>query len=120
MKYDEFSNKNLKNFVDKLGDDLASIETPHAFSQFTEIFHSALDSTCKLQKPKVTKRTPLNNPWITDSIKNAVEKKHELKNNWVKSIDKKLNPEGDQNLHKIFIDYRTVLKAVINTAKKHT
>ena len=117
VKYYEFSNKNLEKFVLQLDNDLKCINTPDVFSQFTEIFHCALDSTCKLEKPKVTKRTPQNNPWITDSIKAAVEKKHELKNNWVKSIDKKLNPEGDQHLHKIFTDYRRVLKAVINAAK---
>ena len=86
------------------------------FSEFTDKFGRALDLSCKLEKPKVTKRTPLNNPWITDSIITAIEKKHELKGNWVKTTNKK-TPEGDMQLYKIFTDYRRILKAVINSAK---
>ena len=86
------------------------------FSEFTYLFGNALDSTCKLEKPKVTKRTYQNNPWITDSIITAIEKKHELKENWVKTIKKK-NPGGDPVLHKIFSDYRKILNQVINSVK---
>ncbi len=86
------------------------------FSEFTYIFGKALNLTCKLEKPKVTKRTYQNNPWITDSIITAIEKKHELKENWVRTIKKK-QPGGDIALHKIFSDYRKILNQVINSAK---
>ncbi|KAL5255671.1 hypothetical protein ACHWQZ_G011039 [Mnemiopsis leidyi] len=113
----DYSNKNLEQFVNKLDTDLSKITTVNEFSDFTTIFHSALDSTCKLLRPKVTKRTPKNNPWITDSIKTAIDRKHEMKEDWVKTIDAKKMPLGDQLLKKRFTDYRRVLKAVINTAK---
>jgi hypothetical protein len=59
----------------------------------------------------------LNNPWITESIVEAVERKHELKDNWVNSINKE-TPEGNTQLYNIFSNYRRVLKAVINSAKR--
>lgn len=33
-----------------------------------------LDECCKLEKPKETKRTPIDNPWITEGIAEAVVK----------------------------------------------
>ena len=66
----------------------------------------------------ITKRTPINNPWITDSIRAAIEKKHALKDDWTKSVNKN-RPSGSPELKKAFDDYRRVLKAVINAAK-HT
>jgi len=116
VKFYEYSNQNLEKFVSKLDNDLRNLPDFNDFSSFTKIFNNALDSSCKLQRPKVTKRTLQNKPWITESIKAAVDKKHKLKDNWVKSI-KKSKPGGDPNLNKVFTDYRRVLKAVINTAK---
>ena len=116
VKYYEYSNENLNKFVTKLENDLSFHSASDNFSEFTDIFKNALDETCKLEKPKVTKRTRHNNPWITDSIISAVEKKHELKSNWVKSIKNKL-PEGDPILRKTFTDYRKVLNQIINSAK---
>ena len=86
----EYSNKNLEKFVKKLENDLTCIDSVGEFSEFSEIFNSALDSTCKLPRPKLTKRTSQNNPWITDSIKTAIERKHEMKNEWVNSINAKM------------------------------
>ena len=117
IRFYEYSNKNLEQFVEKLENDLNNIDSINEFSEFTEIFHGALDSTCKLLRPKTTKRTFQNNPWITDSIKTAIDRKHEMKEEWVNSIDKKTRPLGDQCLKKSFTDYRRVLKAVINSAK---
>ena len=54
------------------------------FAEFIDIFQSSLDATCKLETPKTTKHTIQNNPWITDSIVAASERKHELKNDWIK------------------------------------
>ena len=116
VKYYEFSNENIKKFATKLEDDLAGHEITNRFSEFTDIFGKALDSTCKLEKPKVTKRTTSNNPWITESIVAAVDRKHELKDDWVKSICKEA-PEGDSHLYSVFSNYRRVLKYVINSAK---
>lgn len=64
----------------------------------------------------MTKRTPLNNPWITEGIIIAIDKKHELKRDWTSTITK-TKPDGDLILHKVFADYRKVLNDVIKTAK---
>ena len=117
IKYYEFSNENIRKFVIKLEHDLAGFEISNLkFSDFTDIFGKALDFACKLQKPKVTKRTTLNNPWITESIVTAVDRKHELKDIWVKSINKEC-PQGNAQLYDTFTNYRRVLKYVINSAK---
>ena len=117
VKLYDFSNENLKKFVAKLESDVTELHISNKFSEFTDLFGTALDYACKLDKPKVTKRDRATNPWITDSIIAAVEKKHEMKENWVNSISKKC-PEGDTQLHQLFSDYRRTLKAVINFAKK--
>ncbi|HBI41090.1 MAG TPA: hypothetical protein DDY16_09130, partial [Tenacibaculum sp.] len=109
-------NANLNKFITKLENDLTNHTVSENFSQFTDLFAHALDATCKLERPKMTKRTLQNNPWITDSIISAIERKHELKDNWVESITKKL-PGGDPTLRKMFTDYRKILNQVINSAK---
>ena len=116
--YYEFSNSNLSKFVDELQAKITYTQPWPSinFSEFTNIFGSALDATCKLEKPKITKRTPLNNPWITEGIINAIDKKHELKRDWTNTITK-IKPDGDPYLHKVFTDYRKVLNDVIKTAK---
>ena len=116
VKHYEFSNENIRKFVTKLENDITGLTISKRFSEFTEIFGKALDYACKLEKPKFTKRTALNNPWITESIIAAVDRKHELKDDWVNSINKMV-PEGDASLRKLFTDYQRVLKAVINSAK---
>jgi hypothetical protein len=108
----EFSNENLKKFSAALENELSS----HTFSDFTSAYSSAIDSACKLDKPKMTRRNPINNPWITSSIISAVDRKHELKDKWVKSITRS-NPNGDQDLYQTFSLYRKVLKPIINSAK---
>ena len=117
MMYYDFCNANLNKFVEKLESDLSDHRASTKFSEFTNVFGKALDDTCKLEKPKTTKRTYQNNPWITPSIISAVDKKHELKDNWVKTI-KKDAPRGDPVLRKIFTAYRTTLTCVIDSAKK--
>ncbi|KAL5255206.1 hypothetical protein ACHWQZ_G014595 [Mnemiopsis leidyi] len=116
VKYYDYSNRNLQSFAQKLCTDLAGHQISNNFSCFVEIFNKALDDTCKLETPKVTKRTKIANPWITDSIISAVDRKHELKNDWIKSI-RKDTPAGNPTLRKLFTDYRSVLNLVIKNAK---
>ena len=116
VKYYDYSNRNLETFAQKLQNDLTEHQASNNFSCFVDIFKKALDDTCKLETPKVTKRTKIVNPWITDSIISAVERKHELKNDWIKSIRKDI-PAGNPTLRKSFTDYRAVLKLVIKNAK---
>ena len=116
VQYYDFSNANLNKFLTLLNTDLSKLHTTHEFSDFTKLFDHVLDTTCKLTKPKTTKRNPINNPWITDSISAAVEKKHELKDTWITSKTK-ANPDGDLDLEQTFKVYRRILKSVINAAK---
>jgi len=116
IKYYDYSNKNLENFTQNLSEKLADHQVSHDFVNFVNIFSEALDDTCKLERPKVTKRTRMNNPWITDGLIAAIDRKHELKHDWIKSINKH-NPLGDQVLRKVFTDYRSALSPIIKQAK---
>jgi len=116
VKLYEYSNKNLENLVTRLESDLANHSASNNFTNFTNLFGKAVDATCKLERPKITKRTPQHNPWITESIIAAIERKHELKDAWVDSVNK-ATPLGDPILRKQFTDYRNVLTCVINSAK---
>ena len=112
----EFSNSNVNKFIEQLSTSLEDLVPSVDFSDFTELFEQKLNATCKLAKPKETKRTPLNNPWITDGISAAVDKKHNLREEWTDSITKE-NPNGDAVLHENFCKYRKLLQHIINTAK---
>lgn len=112
----EFSNSNVNKFIEKLSTSIEHLVPSVNFSEFTELFENTLNATCKLAQPKETKRTPLNNPWITDAISAAVDRKHALREEWTDSITK-LNPDGDAVLHENFRKYRKVLQHIINNAK---
>ena len=116
LKIYDFSNANLNKFVDQLSSNIPDLVPSTQFSDFPNLFNQVLDNTCKLAKPKETKRTPLDNPWITDGIVAAVNKKHELKKDWTDSITDK-NPSGDITLRETFRQYRKLLQHIVNTAK---
>ena len=113
----EFSNSNMEKFTENLEKNLTDvIPSVDNFQEFSSTFKATLDACCKLEKPKLTKRTPMNNPWITPSIANAIDKKHELRKEWTDTIDSS-NVSGDEALHNKFTTYRRLLKRVINMAK---
>ena len=118
VQYFDFNNKNLLKFTNDIEGKIPALIPSLNFKTFTDMFLESLDKNCKLEKPKTTKRTPLNNPWITDSIIEAVNKKHELKKEWKDTINKK-TPDGDPNLYQKFSLYRKILKAIIKTAKSN-
>ena len=118
VQYYDFSNPKIKSFIGELEQKLSSIQPSSAnFSEFTETFGNTFEENFKLEKPTITKRSPKINPWITDGIIESIERKHELKKDWLKSVTKK-NPQGNILLHKIFCHYRKLLKSVIKAAKK--
>ena len=113
----EFSNANLEKFTENLEKNLSCvIPSKSNFDKFSSTFKETLDSCCKLEKPKLTKRTPMNNPWITPGIASAIDKKHELRKQWTDTIDSS-SVSGDEALHNTFTTYRRLLKHIINTAK---
>ena len=118
VQYYDFSNKNLNKFVNDLECTIPPLIPSINFKTFSDCFMTSLDKSCKLENPKTTKRTPLNNPWITEGIISAINRKHELKDIWKGSITKTI-PDGDQSLYKHFSEYRKILKGIINTAKSN-
>ena len=113
----DFCNKNLSKFVNELEEVLPSLAPEYDISNFLNIYKTTLDKHCKLKIPKTTKRTTINNPWISDGIIESINRKYELKDEWTKTITND-NPDGDKSLYEIFSSYRKTLKHVINQAKQ--
>ena len=116
-QYYDFRNTNIHSFVKELGPAITNIRPSTNFSDFTDLFTCTLDKHYKLNKPKTTKRTFQNNPWITEGIIDAIQRKHELKKIWTKSITKSY-PLGNPQLRDKFKKYRRVLTQIISRAKK--
>ena len=58
----------------------------------------------------------MNNPWILDSIVDAIDKKEHLYDKWIASkTSPEFKPIGDIRLHKVFTDYRRCLKKIIKS-----
>ena len=116
----DYNKANMRNFYADIESKATSNDfTKGTFTDFSQEFNRLLDKNFKLSKPKVTKRSPQSNPWITEGIINACERKHELKTVWVKSITK-LCPEGNRHHHEKFRSYRRALNTIIKKAKaKH-
>ena len=55
------------------------------FKICNDFFVNAIDQTCKLDIPRITKRTSISNPWITAGIINYVTEKNRLYQVWTKS-----------------------------------
>ena len=70
--------------MEKLSSELSNY-TRDCFGTFINIFDKTLDKTCKLEKPKQSKRTMQNNPWITGGIISSINHCHALYKEWVKS-----------------------------------
>ena len=120
VQYYNFSRKNLDNLVEDLGENYNNLigddpNTPD-FSKFFNTFSEAVDKSCKLKKPKTSKRNTINNPWITESIINAIDTKKKYYKEWKKTCKGK-NPNGDPHLHNKFRDYRKCLRKAIKHAK---
>ena len=96
-----FSKANVESLIldlESKAESLTGIEAPN-FEEFFDIFSKAVDSHCKLEKPKITKRNPINNPWITDSIIDAIEVKGELYDEWTPSKkSKEFIPDGEYKI----------------------
>ena len=114
-QYYDFRNSNIDKFVSELENETLH-NPPQNFESFHNTFHTTLDKTCKLEKPKITKRTFKNNPWITESIITSVNEKHSLYRSWKKTISKKL-PAGNVELYENFKNYRKCLQKTIKLAK---
>ena len=116
IQYYDFNEKNVSSFVSELESKIQTLSASSNFDDFSVLYQNTLDSNCKLEKPKITKRTTQNNPWITEGIIQSIQKKHELKQDWVKTVTKK-NPEGNTHKRNKFVSYRRKLTSIITKAK---
>ena len=96
--------------------------TMHAYSEsfveFNEFYQFAIDKTCKLEKPKTTKRNSITNPWITQGLVYSINRKHKLYKNWAKSKSQKL-PNGNPVLYEQYKQHRKILQTSIKNAKSN-
>lgn len=117
-QYYDFSNSNMNNFADQLLGSLQEIEPNETnFGLFHSTFKNIMDKTCKLEKPKVSKRNNLTNPWITDSLEYAINKKHKLHSEWKRTVSKR-SPGGSVEKRQKFVVYRNIVKKCIKHAKE--
>ena len=115
IEYD-YNRNNLQNFIDTLAEQLETTENAdECFEEFSKVFHSALDKTCKLETPKTTKRNCINNPWITAGIIKSITTNDEHYNNWIGSF-KKL-PDGDPSLETKHKTHQKILRWLIKKSK---
>ena len=116
-QYYDYCNDNIKNFTSKLTNATSCLgKSSPDFDGFLVIFNKALDETCKLKKPKTSKRNPVNNPWITEGIVEAINNKNQLYSKWNQTKSKK-NPGGDKAAYDQYSNYRKCLKGIIKKAK---
>ena len=114
----DFCNSNIDNFTSMLETEIND-NYPPDFQSFYNTYNEIIDKTCKLDKPRTTKRTMQNNPWITVGIISAVKTKNNLYRTWKKSVTKKF-PSGDFIKYENYKKYRKTLRNIIKTAKsKH-
>lgn len=114
----DYNNENVKKFVHET-EKMFSNNVPESFNVFIECFQEAIDKTCKLSKPKVTKRNHINNPWISKGLIESIHKNDKLYNDWKDSISKKC-PSGNEKLKSIQVTHQNLLRFLIKKAKsKH-
>ena len=130
-QYYDYCNKNVDNFVQALATELY-YEPPDDFNEFLSVFNHQLDKACKLEKPKCSKRTAKNNPWITPALVVSINRKHELYGIWKKAKKSKclhsMNPKQTNcpccNCKNVTVRYeefkahRKLLNYLINCAKR--
>ena len=114
--YYDYSKENIKKFCSSLKRNIENLN--HVwFDTFTTIYDEAIDNACKLEHPRITKRTSVLNPWITAGIITSINQKIELYELWVKFKSHDL-PDGDPEKYIKYKDHRKVLKNTIKLAKK--
>ena len=122
IQYYSFSKTNVESLISDLESKAENLlghgHGEPDFDKFFDNFNKAIDTHCKLEKPKTTKRNPITNPWITDGIVHAISVKEELYEDWIISKkSKEFSPAGDPSLYLKFTNYRRCLKHVIKTQK---
>ena len=120
----DYSSKNIEkcisNLKTKTAQEMGLTSEPsdeYSFSTFLTTFSDTIDKFCKLEKPKLTKRTFSNNPWITEGIITSIAYKEIVYELWKNTCTKKL-PDGDPKAYTKYTNYRRTLKHIITNAKQ--
>ena len=111
-----YSTKNIEAVAHELNAELIDVYKDLDFESFFMLFKNSVDHCCKLKKPRYSKRNPINNPWITDGIIDAIEHKNDLYLDWIGTKSSENDP-GDQKLYENFSKYRYCLKKIIKEQK---
>ena len=127
----DYSTRNVGKFVNALERELTA-QSPGDFDQFFSIFNDQLDTACKLDQPKYSKRTAKNNPWITSGLTVSIDRKHFLYDAWKKAEKEKClhpsekrqpncdcaNCKNEIACHTEFRAHRKLTTHLINCAKR--
>ena len=113
----DYSNQNIEKLCDYLVEQADNMNTIENFENFNEFFTYAIDKTCKLDIPKITKRNSVTNPWITTGIITSVLEKIRLYEDWTKSKSNFL-PDGEPVKYNAYKEHRKILCWTIKLAKK--
>ena len=116
--YYDYSSKNIDKFCRNLRQNVTDLNNIDNFDDFTEFYKSSIDQSCKLETPRMTKRTSTVNPWITNGIITSVKEKIRLYEDWTKSKCN-VKPEGDCDKYNLYKEHRRVLRKTIKLAKKN-
>ena len=108
-----YSTKNIEALAQELSAELVDVYKELDFESFFLLFKNSIDQCCKLEKPRYSKRNPINNPWITDGIIDAIEHKNDLYIDWIRTKLSDTDP-GDKNLYEKFSKYLHTLKILLN------
>ena len=115
--YYDYSHHNIEKLCNFLLDSTENMTAIENFELFNDFFTNAIDQTCKLDIPRITKRTSIANPWITSGIVTSVIEKMRLYQEWIKSKSSSL-PEGDFVKYERYKEHRKILCKTIKLAKK--
>ena len=63
--YFDYSHDNLEKLCTYLVENNEEMSALENFEIFNDFFVNAIDQTCNLDIPRITKRTSISNPWIT-------------------------------------------------------
>ena len=117
VQYYEFCKSNVDKFAEKLTNDTENLIPDESnLREFCTLFNDSIDETCKLNKPKTTRRNNIKNPWITIGLVQSIKTKHFLYKSWKCTVSHK-NLEGDVDKLVKYRSYNKHLKKLIKHAK---
>ena len=110
----EYSRERIGRFVCLLRESIVD-NVPNTMESLVSIVSSCIDSTCRLLKPKTTKRNPICNPWINQCIIESISDNDRLYESWVST--KKAGHGGDKKLKEKLKAHQKKLRWLIKKAK---